>query len=173
MKTKYLFCHCVGQINCDTLFVDVYAGVTVQDRRDIKFLTSLADSQDYFFEKYSRTTAEFLSRIAVSLFPDEISPRLTLRHCTMPIRQLRKLLRSGDYGNFETTFVNATRALSRMHFCANDVYSLAMSNAVNNTLQSAHVKNLKPTRKAVWIVQNFPLRRSCLLSSCKLLSSCL
>lgn len=149
MKTKYLFCHCVGQINCDTLFVDVYAGKSIQDRRDIKFLTILADSSDFFFEKYTKSTADFLSRIAVSIFSDEPSPRLAIRHCTMSVRQLRKLLRAGSYDNFAHTFVNATRSLARMNFCANDIYAIAMSTAVDNTLHAAHVINLKPTSKAV------------------------
>lgn len=148
MKTKYLFSKCVDEITRDTLWVDVTIGNSTQDQRDMNFFMQLTKFPTFFFARWSNAVQDFFDKVQESLRDKNDDVLFHLPRCTMSAKKLRSLLKSGSYDNFASTFVAASETLRRRHFCANDVYALAMERASESLANPHHVKNLKPGRKA-------------------------
>ena len=147
MKTKYLFCKCLDVITRDTLFVDVYVGSSRQDIRDCDYLSELALSPDYFFRKYDDVVSDFVHNLSCSFdyVPGSFQFPVV---CSMSVKQLRQLLRSGDYEHYAATFIRVVTSLST-RFRINDAFKLAHERAAQVSLHAAHVVNLKLTKKTV------------------------
>lgn len=154
MKTKYLFCKCAGDITRDTLFVDVYVGTSLQDRRDLVWLANLAQPPLYFFHRWDIETDHFVSRLRRSLQEPGVPAWFYPRHVSVGIRQLRRLLVAGAYDAFTQIFVAKYDANRRMNLCANHAHESALRLSLSKSLQSAHVKNLKPTGTESWTTYN-------------------
>lgn len=148
MKTKYLFAKCVDEITRDTLWVDVTIGNSTQDQRDMNFFMQLAKFPTFFFARWSNAAQDFFDKVQESLHDENDGVIFHLPRCTMSAKKLRALLKSGSYDNFARTFVAASNSLRRRHFCAHDVYALAMERASESLANPHHVKNLKTGRKA-------------------------
>lgn len=148
MKTKYLFSKCVDEITRDTLWVDVTIGNSTQDQRDMNFFMQLAKFPTFFFARWSNAAQDFFDKVQESLRDENDDVLFHLPRCTMSAKKLRALLKSGSYDDFARTFIAASETLRRRHFCANDVYALAMERASESLANPHHVKNLKTGRKA-------------------------
>lgn len=148
MKTKYLFAKCVDEITRDTLWVDVTIGNSTQDQRDMNFFMQLAKFPTFFFARWSNAAQDFFDKVQESLCDENSDVLAHLPRCTMSAKKLRALLKSGSYDDFARTFVAASDSLRRRHFCAHDVYALAMERASESLANPHNVKNLKPGRKA-------------------------
>lgn len=147
MKTKYLFCKCLDVITRDTLFVDVYVGRSKQDLRDSEYLTELACSPDYFYAKYDDVVSDFVYNLRCSFDCVPGSFQFPVI-CSMTVKELRRLLRAGDYERYSATFIHVVTSLST-RFCINDAFRLAHERAAQVRLHAAHVVNLKLTKKTV------------------------
>lgn len=141
MITKYLFCKCLDVITRDTLFVDVYVGSSKQDLRDSEYLSGLACSPNYFYQKFDDVVSDFVYNLRCSFGSVPGSFQFPVI-CSMTVKELRRLLRAGDYDRYAATFIHVVTSLST-RFCVNDAFHLAHERAAQVRLQAAHVVNLK------------------------------
>lgn len=149
MKTKYLFCKCLGEITPGTVFVDVYVGSSAQDKRDCAFLLSLSQSTSYYFRRFDSGVNDYLHRVEGSLSLDAAAPPCCLARCHMSVAKLRRLLRSGLYDSWCATFIATLSSISLRRFSANSACLLSLERADSIICNAAHVKNLKSTAIAV------------------------
>lgn len=92
MKTRFDFCHCVGLLGPDTKFVAVWFGSSKRDQRILKRLEPLRFRRDVFFQKHSAKVADFLYRVAESLYPGCPMPLLRLKHYSMNATEFLRYL---------------------------------------------------------------------------------
>lgn len=92
MKAKYIFSHETGAITRDTVFYTVYIGDSDYGRRLLKRCQPLRFLTDYFFAKYDKSTADFLKKVADSLYPDVTLSLLRLKHVQLTERQFSRML---------------------------------------------------------------------------------
>ena len=92
MKAKYIFSHETGAITTDTVFYTVWIGNSAYGQRLLRRVQPLRFLTDYFFAEYNATTADYLCKVATSLFPGVQLPLLRLRRVDLTERQFSKLL---------------------------------------------------------------------------------
>lgn len=103
MKAKYIFSHETGAITKDTVFYTVYIGDSDYGRRLLKRCQALQFLTDYFFAKYNESTADFLQKVADSLFPGVTLSLLRLRHERLTERQFSRMLSDGVFNRHNET----------------------------------------------------------------------
>lgn len=101
MKTRYIFIHCDGTLNTDTIIYYVMVGNSPQEKRDLDFFQSLKFQTSVFFEKDSKEVSDFIQRIAGSLYPGVTCPLLAMYTRSIEPRELRQLILSRTFDSVQ------------------------------------------------------------------------
>lgn len=96
MKQRFDFCHCVGLIQPDTQFVAVWFGSSRRDQQILKRLEPLRFQRDVYFERHTPQVADFLDRVARSLFPNCALPLLRLCSSSMSASDFLRYLADNE-----------------------------------------------------------------------------
>lgn len=96
MKTRFDFCHCAGAIQPDTQWVAVWFGQSRRDQQILKRLEPLRFRRDVYFQKHSIEVAEFLEKVAKSLFPGATLPTLRLLRTDMSATEFLSYLNDAE-----------------------------------------------------------------------------
>lgn len=94
MKAKYILIHETEAITPDTVFYTVYIGDSDYGRRLLDRCNALLFLTDYYFHRWDAATADFIGRVAASLFPGVELPLLRLRRQVWTERDLARFLRT-------------------------------------------------------------------------------
>lgn len=94
MKVKYIFIHENEQLTPDTVFYTVYIGNSDYGRAVLQRCQALQFSNDFFFHVYDADTADFLYKIAVSLYSGVQLPLLRLRRVSLSEREFMHMLQN-------------------------------------------------------------------------------
>ena len=103
MKAKYIFSQETGAITKDTVWYTVYIGDSDYGQRLLKRCQALQFITDYFFAKYDSVTADYLLKVAASLFPGVTLPLLRLQHVQLTERQFSRMLSERVFNRHNTS----------------------------------------------------------------------
>ena len=96
MRTRFDFCHSAGALTPDTTFVAVWFGQSKRDQAIMQRLQPLRFQRDIFFERHNAQVAEFINRVAASLFPGCSLPLLRLKTRSMSASDFLRYLTDAE-----------------------------------------------------------------------------
>lgn len=104
MTTLYYFCAAGDVIDTNDCWYQVTIGTTVQAERDLQFLKDYAEAHNYYFERRSLESSQFVQRVAQSLFPsDDAMPLLSLKCAHVKARDLVRAIKSNNKPDAQMT----------------------------------------------------------------------
>lgn len=98
MKTRYTFIHCEKELTTETVIYTVWVGHSKQETRDFEFLRSLSFNPSFYFQKHTSEVADFVLKIAQSLFPGAMFPLQEMKSQSLTVSEARRLVRTGYFG---------------------------------------------------------------------------
>lgn len=97
MKSRFIFIHCAGELTADVTVYKVPFGTSRRDKSLLSWFSELAKSTDYYFQRESPEVANYIYRLAQSMFPDAVLPVLYLSTLVVTPSLLKKWIQTGFY----------------------------------------------------------------------------